>query len=184
VGNLATRSNDGDLKRFKPTDHIPMDPSGGMTSKTCVDLHFDAIRSQVRDGAYPLHMAIVAGAPLDVVEMLIKEASDILLETNKFGETPLHLALKHHVDDVIVEVMLQCGPKAVYMCDNAHGNTPVHTAAMMGCSVHVAKGLLETWQDAIHQMNLDGLTPLEVAISAGVCSEDVLRLFQIISEVF
>jgi ankyrin repeat protein len=160
-----------------------MDPSGGMTSKTCVDLHFDAIRSQMRDGAYPLHMAIVAGAPLDVAEMLIKEADDILLETNKFGETPLHLALKHHVDDAIVEVMLQCEPKAVYMCDKAHGNTPAHTAAMMGCSERVAKGLLETWQEAIHQTNLDGLTPLEVAISAGVCSEDVLRLFEISNEV-
>lgn len=158
-----------------------MDPSGGM-SKPALSLRYDATVTQIRDGAFPLHMAAEAKAPADVIEMMVKVAPEILLETNKFGETPLHLALKNRADDDVIEVMLKVAPEATHMREKKHGNMPVHISAQVGCSVRAAKALLETWPESVHERNAEGMTPLELALVGGQCVDDVLRLFEISSE--
>ena len=184
MGTVAPRrksdSRSDPLEQSKPTDHSgSLYPTGGMAS---LDLRFSGTATQIRDGAYPLHMAVESNAPLDVIEMMVKEAEEVLLLTNKFGETPLQVALKNKAMDDVVEVLLKYAPKAIYMSDSIQGNTPVHTAASVGCSARVAKGLLETNQEAIRQTNAQGLTPLELAISSGTCADGVIRLFQISNE--
>jgi ankyrin repeat protein len=183
IGSLVSRersSSGGDpLAERKPLDHPIIDQSRGMTFKPSVELRFTDIAAQVRDGSYPLHMAVESQASFSIVETMIKEAPEILLETNKFGETPLQLALKHHADDEMIKLMLNCEKRAIYMQDNIQGNTPIHTVALAGCSDHVAKLLLETWQDALQKTNAQGLTPLELAVSSRACSEGVVRLFEI-----
>jgi ankyrin repeat protein len=179
VGSPGPRKGASPLTEIKGTDHAIIDPSAGMRTKDSVDLRFDATDPQIRDGAYPLHMAIVAGAPLAVVEMLIKEADDVLLKANKFGETPLHSALMCRRDSDMVQVLIGCGPGAVRLQEKQHGNLPIHTAATAGLSVNVAKCLIKTWPESIHEKNVDGLTPLEVAAQTNKCSEEVLRLLEI-----
>jgi ankyrin repeat protein len=166
------------VNESKSTDHVIIDPSAGMRTKSSIDLRFDADNRQMRDGAYPLHMAVSSGAPLGVIEMLIKEADDVLLMTNKYGETPLHLALMHD-DSAAVQVMIGCGPDALRIREKKHGNLPIHTAAAAGLSVNVAKCLIETWPESIHEKNAAGLTPLDIAATTTTCSEEVLRLLEI-----
>lgn len=149
-----------------------------MRTKHSVDLRFDYTNGQIRDGAYPLHMAVSSGAPVGVVEMLIKDADDVLLMSNKYGETPLHLALMHH-DSGVAQVLVGCAPDALRIREMKHGNLPVHTAAASGLSVNVAKCLIETWPESIHEKNSDGLKPLDIAAKTTNCSEDVLRLLEI-----
>jgi ankyrin repeat protein len=149
-----------------------------MRTKHSVDLRFDAANHQIRDGAYPLHMAVSSGAPLGVIEMLIKDAGDVVLKTNKYGETPLHLALMYH-DSEVAQVLISCGPDALRIREKKHGNLPIHTAAAAGLSVNVAKCLIETWPASIHEKNADGLTPLDIAAKTTMCSEEVLRLLEI-----
>lgn len=127
-------------------------------------------------------MAVKAGAPRDVIETLIKAADDVLLMANKYGETPLHVALAttdHRVDDEVVEVLIANGTNALHIKDKTHKNLPIHVAAIHGCSVRVAKALLEHYMNSIHEMNMDGKTALDLAVETGKCREDVLRLFEI-----
>lgn len=124
-------------------------------------------------------MALMAGAPEKVIELLVKEAPDVLLQVNKFGETPLHVALRCHSPDDVVEVLTKTCANAIHAHDKQHGNLPIHTAAMNGCTVRVAKDLLELWPEMIHETNGDGLTPMDLALRYEKCSEEIVRLFQI-----
>ena len=150
-----------------------------MATKASMDMHFEATSFQIRDGAYPLHMAIAASAPKEVIQLLLEGSSDVLLKTNKLGETPLHLALKYMVEDEIVFEMIKMAPQSLNIPEKTHGNTPVHMAASAGCSVEVAKALLAVWPDGIHMANADGLRPMEIAISSGACSDEVISMFAI-----
>jgi ankyrin repeat protein len=130
-------------------------------------------------------MAVAAGAPQAVVEMLIRASAseDSLLLTNKHGETPLHLALIHRADDEVIGVLLGTSSNQTMALTHArekrHGNLPIHTAATTGCSVVVAKKLLQGHTNAIHDKNLQLQTPLEVALASGRCSDDVVRSLEL-----
>jgi ankyrin repeat protein len=181
MGSLATKGRTSPLVERKKNDHPFIDPANsGMKSKGSVDLRFRAAEAQVRDGAYPMHMAIGAGAPLHVVEMLLKQADDILTQPNKFGETPLMIALmRSHEDDVadeeLVRVLISACPDAVRLCDKK-GNLPIHVAVMFGATVHTIKDLLEQWPDMIHETNGVGLTASDLAVQSSSCSEQILHL--------
>jgi ankyrin repeat protein len=119
--------------------------------------------------------------------MLIKEDPDSHELRNKFGETPLHVAIKQDAelseqlrstDDDVAEFVLGLLPPDVVRIRDARGNLPLHVAAAHGCSVHVAKGLLEAWPESIRERSgePDEPTPLALAIQRGKCDEPVLRL--------
>ena len=163
-----------------PTSDAPLNPivdhNAGMTSKDLTDLRFESIQRQVRDGAYPIHMALEAGACLAVIELLIKGAPEYLLETNKFGETPLHVAIRRHASEDVIRVLLAHGKYALEFREDRYGNMPIHVAACVGCSVHVAKDILELWPSMIHQMNYYEKSPIDLAIEGGKCSPEVMEL--------
>jgi ankyrin repeat protein len=157
-----------------------IDPAGGM-HKEATDLHYGLLSEQIRDGAYPLHMAIHSGVSFSILELLIQQApEDVLTKTNKFGETPLHLALKKGAhNEPQIELLLRHDTKAVTMRD-CHGNLPLHNAAAFGCSPVVAKHLMEVGgPDMIHAVNSEGLTPMACAIQHNHCSKEVLGLLSI-----
>ena len=152
-----------------------MSPHEGNNSS---DLRFQNISGQVRDGAYPLHIAIKARAPTPVLEMLIKGAAEVLLKTNKYGETPLHVALLSGAEDEQVELLIAQGKDAILAKDKAHLNLPIHVAATQGCSVCVAKALLEHNRASIHERNTDGKTALDLCLESKKCGEAVMNLLE------
>ena len=159
-------------------NHAIIDPIGGM-HKEATDLHYGLLSEQIRDGAYPLHMAIHSGVSSPILELLIQQAPEILTKTNKFGETPLHLALKKGAhNESQVELLLRHDTKAVTMRDS-QGNLPMHNAAAFGCSPIVAKHLVELGPEMIHAVNSEGLTPMACAIHHNHCSKEVLGLLSI-----
>jgi len=192
---LLSRDDDNDDDGRRNADHLHalIEPNARMSVKDSTGLRYDAVTTadhprQVRDGSYPLHMAVQASASIDVLEILIKAEEEILLKTNKFGQTPLHLALERgavgtpDAFEATVEVLLHgCdrGKEAVRVRDTIHGNFPLHVAAKEGCTVRVAKSLLDTWPEAVHETNADGLTTMDLALEHGKCPGDVLCLFSI-----
>lgn len=142
------------------------------------ELRFQNISCQVRDGAYPLHIALKARAPTPVVEMLIKGAEDVLLKTNKYGETPLHVALLSGAEDEQAELLIAHGRDALFVKDKARQNLPIHVAATQGCSVRVAKALLERNLTLIYERNIDGKTALDLCMESKKCSEAVMQLLE------
>lgn len=144
-----------------------------------VELHFDALREgEKRDGAYPLHMAIASGASKTVLEALILEAEDVGQMTNKFGETPLHVAVsKRTKEDDVVDLVLTGCYGAACLPDKKNKNLPLHVAVMHGCSLYVAKRLLATFPMAAQQRNVNKKRALELAIAAS-CTEDVIAFLK------
>lgn len=163
----------------KETDHVILDGTrqlkGSMT-----DMRFQAAEQQVRDGGYPLHMAIASGANKTVVEMLMKEAPDVLRMTNKYGQTPLHVAMTVDADTEIVELLLHTKEdlEALTIADTVHGNLPLHVAAIHGCRDAVAVLLLTEHSGAVRVKNNDGKTPLDLAREYNNCSPEFLGLLE------
>jgi ankyrin repeat protein len=174
MGYLATKGEP--RLAGKENDHMILDTSAGMKRMSSCELHYSLLSQQIRDGAYPLHMAI--GAPLNILELLVLEAPEIRMETNKYGETPLHLALKQLSHEATIQLLLR--EEALHMRD-AHGRLPIHVLASKGGSVQVAKDLLELWPAQI-QEQVDGKTPLELAVQYGQCSPEVVRLLQMTND--
>jgi hypothetical protein len=174
----------------KPTDHPILDPHGrsGSSPRLTSRTYDSVLSSQERDGSFPLHMAIRSRAPRSVLEMLVKEDPDSHALRNKFGETPLHVAIRQDAEwseedgsKDTAEVLLELLHPDVLRIRDGRGNLPLHVAAVHGCSVHVAKGLLEAWPGSIRERSgePDAPTPLELAIQRGKCDEHVLRLLSI-----
>lgn len=167
-------------------------------------------RIQVRDGAYPLHMLVghrheeqeeEAVISHEAVEMLIHAAPHVLSRTNKFGETPLHVALGSHCPANIVEILLcdpadlhcsehngevsyhtdemLCACAALLVQDRKHGNLPLHVAALRGCGVAVALLLVALKPETLQVKNDEGFTPYELAVLCGKCPSDVLRVWKV-----
>lgn len=145
-----------------------------------VDMRFQAVETQIRDGAYPLHMAIASKASKNVIEMLMREAPDVLRMTNKYGETPLHVALASDTDTETVELLLHMKEDidALKKAEKRHGNLPLHLAASRGCTDGVAVLLMTEYPAAAGEANAEGKTPLDLARELGHCSEDFLHLLE------
>lgn len=164
MGNLVQKKN-GVSPSLRPIEvaqhnqHIALD---GTTSpawresqiKSIAERRFEERSQQVRDGSYPLHMAISSGAPKQVLEMLVKEAPEVASKTNKFGQTCLHLAVKN----------------------GGTANDEV------GCSIDVAKFLVHAYPESAQMKNKDGNRPLDVAVAFGRCSKELINYLLALSD--
>lgn len=63
-----------------------------------VELKYHDADSQIRDGAYPIHIALLEGAPFDVIEALVLENPECKTYVNKFGQTPFDIASDRQVE--------------------------------------------------------------------------------------
>lgn len=178
MGNPAPKRKNSLGK--KDTDHVIVDGNRRETTVNALDLRFEAADHQIRDGSYPLHMAIAAKANKTVVEMLMHEAPDVLRMTNKFGQTPLHVAIEVDADTEIVELLLNTREdlEALTMPDKVHGNLPLHLAAIHGCRDGVAVLLLTEYSAGVRVKNNDGKTPLDLAREYDHCSPDFIHLLE------
>lgn len=143
-----------------------------------------SLGDQIRDGSFPMLMAIQNGASCHVIEkMLARHREEHLLHlTNKYYETALHLALMRTTfDDGLIPMLLQTshGSLMVQTREAKHGNLPIHIAAMMGCSESIIMGLLSIYPDSIFDKNSHGVTPLDLALEYGRCNEEIVRLLEI-----
>jgi ankyrin repeat protein len=195
MGELAPAAKKRHSVDAKNNNHFVTDLAGKSNLRSSYG--GDLLDLQIRDGSYPLHMAIEAGCSRNVVELLMlvrggedtPTSTDLLLLTNKHGETPLHVALANPSSsgangDELVDWLLteqtsnRCGELTTRMREKRHGNLPIHAAATHGCSVVLAKKLLLWHPNSIHEKNNEDKTPLDLAVECGRCSEKVLRLFE------
>lgn len=177
MGNPAPKRKPSLDKR--DDDHPIVDATRRLSIKS-TDLKFEDASHQIRDGAYPLHMAVASKASKVVVEMVMNGAPDVLTMTNKFGETPLHVAMAVGADTEIVELLLHRKEDlgALAMADKVHGNLPLHLAAIHGCRDGVALLLMTEYPGAVKVKNNDGKTPLDLAREYKHCSDDFIRLLE------
>lgn len=143
---------------------------------------------QIRDGSFPLLMAIHNGATSNVVETMLAHQHDYLLnETNKYGETALHLALGREDGglDIALLLLSTSGNYLLAMAKEVRtGCLPIHVLAATATKpspllLSLATELLQLHPDSIFDKNGDGMTPLDVANDNEECPEELIRLLEI-----
>lgn len=155
-----------------------------MATHSSAEYRFDAIRHQIRDGAYPLHMAVSGmndQVSMEVIELLVGKAPEVLLQTNKLGETPLHVALKHLdlVEAPVIEYMILKEPRALSIQDKAKGNTPIHTIASQDIfSERIIEAMIHARNDLVSLLNRDGFAPVDLAKENKCCGDQVIEVMQ------
>lgn len=147
----------------------------------------------VKDGQYPIHIAVSNNASVEVVRSLIYAFPAALSKPDCNGMLPLSLAIRFFrsaVDKVnmqaTLELLLQCYPEAANSVDNRR-NTALHYICMissqrsaqrkwmlggekknnLSISMEFMKRLAMANPKAIHRRNFNFLTPLELAQTTG-----------------
>ena len=128
------------------------------------DLRFtDHAKHQVRDGAYPMHIAISNGAPLDVINLLMENAPDVLVMGDKFHRTPLHLAsARYDLSLDLVQLLVNYDSTPLHECD-CNNELPLHIACKNEhAPVDVIRFLVNSNPAALYLANKDGFHPVEL----------------------
>jgi len=87
----------------KPADHV----------KTWVTRFEDKAKTKVKWSQLPLHLALVQGAPYEIITRLVDLYPVSARCTDDQFMLPLHLALRHGLSDRIIECLLRAFPEAV-----------------------------------------------------------------------
>ncbi|KAJ6297495.1 hypothetical protein OIU78_023113 [Salix suchowensis] len=118
------------------------------------------------------------GSSTDFVNMILERCPPLLLQANKKGETPLHLAAKYGHSNV-VQVLIDRAKaphadpesgvteaKMMLRMTNGEGETALHEAARNGRG-RVVEILTKEDPDFSYSANVHGETPLYIAASVG-----------------
>ena len=142
------------------TQH-PVTDGVARSGPSCIDMRFQSIGEQVRDGSYPLHIACMSNAPLSVIKMLLDGAPEVVSWTNKFGETPLHLALSRGVHDDGIRMLLQYDSShaALQIKEQREGNLPLHLAAQNQFSLNILASMIQGYPESRDALNNNGNMP-------------------------
>ena len=123
----------------------------------------------VRDwvGQTPLHLAAKFGK-MATAQYLVQLGANVNARNDDFDETPLHLAAKSGYADM-VKLLLRYGADAdaaiVLKSFHFEGGTPMTYGIDTANSLDVVKALVEEGGASVTKPNLDGSTPMHLAVS-------------------
>ena len=134
------------------------------------------------NGFTPLHLAIMRGADLAVIELILARYGamkyNILLARNRHGDTALQLAIRDGACVELVRLLTDVDEKVLFMhtilCDVHRDNleigtkmsTPLHTALQQGASLDIIRALVDCQYKVLLVKNYKNESPLHVALRA------------------
>jgi hypothetical protein len=134
--------------------------------------------------SYPVNIALMSGAQLDVIELLANAGSDVLTHSDGPEEAnSLGIAVAHGCDIDVIRLLLVANIDTAQGYDR-HYNLPLHIAVRSGtASKEILTTIHNAYPEGIGCKNFHGLTPLEVAIRSPFCSDSTVDLLQEIFDV-
>lgn len=138
-------------------------PSAAQTWTTRQGL-FEGIKDA---NVLPIHEALVAGAPLHVIEALLSAYPDsVYCMESSYKRLPLHCACRKNAIPEVVEILMTRYADAALTADNL-GRLPVHYALSNGADEKVINLILKTKPNSARGFDKRGWTPLHVACGVG-----------------
>mmetsp|Transcript_7538 Transcript_7538/g.10817 ORF Transcript_7538/g.10817 Transcript_7538/m.10817 type:complete len:671 (-) Transcript_7538:105-2117(-) len=142
-------------------------------------------RRQLKDFSYPVNIALYNGASVEVLELLVNAAPEILGEQDgPEGCSSISLLLQrgqelYQKDDLmkIMNLMLSRNPLCTQLLDK-RSNYPLHVACSKGYPLRVIERLVSAYPKAMESKNFHGQTPLEVSQKIGLGNDDVTDYLQ------
>ncbi len=136
-----------------------------------IQVHPQCAAQRNSDGHFPLHVALTAGAPLDLVQLLIAANPGAVDHADI-----LHMALKSKQASLdVVKFLVHIRPQCVHMIDHA-GNLPMHVAVHVPVSYQVVKFLLETCPNGARHVNKAGMLPMHMALQGTPVTYEIFEL--------
>lgn len=131
--------------------------------------------NEAKDSGQTALMVAVENGHVNVVELLLEEAIDIMMQ-DKDGQTALHTALSSKLmDDTVQKLVKLLLEKTIDISTQGkHGQTALHLAAMRGMT-EVVYLLLEKTTD-ISAQGKDGQTVLHLATEFGMTAPHIATL--------
>lgn len=125
------------------------------------------------DGITALHRAILTYGEASTVQLLIENGAQVEA-TDKYGNNSLHMAARHRRYD-LMQLLIDGGANIDAVSDRNYG-TPLHYVSAAGDVEGVR--LLVSYGANIHARNIQGKTPLHLAISLGLSEEAAFLLME------
>ena len=120
----------------------------------------DKSQSSVLAGYLPLHVALVNGAPLAVIQVLLEAYPAGAKVATKHGVLPVHYAAAG-LSVEILKALQSCYPAGAAGKDS-EGNIALHYAAICNAPIEVFITLLDAYAEGCLSQNSDGEIPIEV----------------------
>jgi Ankyrin repeats (3 copies) len=122
-----------------------------------------ALRMRTRTtGELPLHKAVASGAPLELVELLVRKWEPALNEREGAGRLPLHCAAGLNGPAEVIQYLVDQSPRALQERDN-DGRLPLHRAVLFQ-PVEGVRILGDDWERALLERDDGGYLPLHLAV--------------------
>ena len=111
----------------------------------------------------PLHCACIYGAPIDLIDTLIKLYPEGIRKVDPTdSSTPLSLACFADCSIDIIRLMLRTYPQAINIV-NIYGQAPLHVAILSKVSCDIIEMLVEETPHLVLLKDNDGLTAIDYA---------------------
>jgi hypothetical protein len=131
------------------------------------------IEGRTTSSVLPLHEAAVGGAPIPVMEALLRAHPEALVQTESaYQRLPLHCACRKHADPQVIALLTQGNETACVTADSL-GRLPLHYALSNGADANVVTILMQAAPASARGVDQRGWTPLHVACSMGASAQVV-----------
>ena len=132
----------------------------------------------------PLHQACRFGAPLRVVQALVRSHPPSATERDPYSKAlPIHLACRYRCSTKVVSFLINAKPDGPKQADTA-GRLPLHYACWTAVSSTIVFRLVQAYPLSVCVVDLAGKTPLEyTTVNTGIES-DTLALMDKLSRFF
>ena len=127
----------------------------------------EAVSAADAHGHFPLSLAIIHCAALEVVACLLRLDPSAACAGDVAGRLPLHLALQHRSPPAVVHAVLLAYPAAASVAD-LDGQLPCHTCCFSAPDEAVLRMVLQSYPEAACKKNHFGQLPLHRALDGRV----------------
>ena len=131
--------------------------------------------------SYPISIALKNNATLDVIRVLCNDDKTLLRKQDKNGKTALSLAIQYQVSTNIINWILATD-ETICKIPDLRLNLPIHDACKYGCDEDIVETLLLSNESDVNLNNRDGQTPLDIALRASKCSDEVIEVLKNIEQ--
>lgn len=126
----------------------------------------------------PIHEALVAGAPYNVIEALLNAYPDsVFCMESSYKRLPLHCACRKNAIVQVVELLLKQYADAALTADTL-GRLPLHYALSNGADQKVVDLILKFKPNSARGFDKRGWTPLHVACGVGASTHVIHSILE------
>ena len=133
-----------------------------MTNKDNVKKLKASMTYQDADEKTPLHLILCDHPPLDIIQIFIKYAPEVLQMEDITGSLPIHVACYYKASLEVIQALLTASPDTIKVTDT-DGWLPLYNACYVhDSSLEVLNLLIDSYPEGVDQKSRFGDSPLDI----------------------